>query len=245
MARIGYMMRGLAIAFGFLTRLPVPRIEPRSDALAGSLKWYPLVGLVLGTLLAGAATLLSGVLHPLPAAAIVLVAWVALTGALHLDGLADSADAWIGGLGDRTRTLAIMKDPRSGPAGVVSLVLVLLLKFSALATLGDPWLLLLPPLLGRAAIVVWFLTTPYVRAGGLGDPLRGAPIAGCHVAIALAVLSSLCFGKAGVIALLGAFAIGWLWRRAVMRRLGGFTGDTAGALVELVEAVTLMILVSR
>lgn len=238
-------MRGLAIAFGFLTRLPVPRIEPLPGTLAGSLKWYPLVGLVLGTLLAGAATLLSGVLHALPVAAIVLVAWVALTGALHLDGLADSADAWIGGLGDRARTLAIMKDPRSGPAGVVSLVLVLLLKFSALATLADPWLLLLPPLLGRSAIVAWFLTTPYVRAGGLGDPLRGAPAVGCRVAIVLAVSTSLVFGTAGVFALAAAVATGWLWRRAVVRRLGGFTGDTAGALVELVEAATLIVLVSR
>jgi adenosylcobinamide-GDP ribazoletransferase len=238
-------MTGLAIAFGFLTRLPVPRVEPRPGTLADSLKWYPLVGLVLGGLLLGAATLLSGALPALPAAAIVLVAWVALTGALHLDGLADSADAWIGGLGDRARTLAIMKDPRSGPAGVVSLVLVLLVKFSALATLADPWVLLLPPLLGRTAIVAWFLTTPYVRVGGLGDPLCGAPATGCRVAVILAVLSSLCFGKAGIVALVAAFSTGWLWRRAVMRRLGGFTGDTAGALVELVEAATLVTVVLR
>ena len=238
-------MRGLVIAFGFLTRLPVPRIEALPGTWAGSLKWYPLVGLVLGALLVALATLLSGPLHALPAAAIVLVAWVALTGALHLDGLADSADAWIGGIGDRARTLAIMKDPRSGPAGVVALVLVLLLKFSALATLADPWLLLLPPLLGRAAIVAWFLTTPYVRVGGLGDPLRGAPATGCRIAVVLAALPSLYFGKAGFLALLAALVTGWLWRRAVVRRLGGFTGDTAGALAELVEASTLVMLVLR
>ncbi|WP_448100043.1 adenosylcobinamide-GDP ribazoletransferase [Luteibacter jiangsuensis] len=239
------MMRGLVVAFGFLTRLPVPRIEFLPGTQAGSLKWYPLVGVVLGGLLAGAAALSWTVLRPIPAAAVLLVVWVALTGALHLDGLADSADAWIGGMGDRARTLSIMKDPRSGPAGVVALVLVLLLKFSALATLADPWLLVLPPLLGRAAIVAWFLTTPYVRVGGLGDPLRGAPATGCRVALVLAALSSLFFGKLGLLTFLAALATGWLWRRAVLSRLGGFTGDTAGALVEMVEAATLIVLVSR
>lgn len=235
-------MRALAVAFAFLTRLPVPRVGMLPGTQAASLKWYPLVGLVLGALLASAMTVLLRVFPVLPAAAIVLVAWVALTGALHLDGLGDSADAWIGGLGSRERTLAIMKDPRSGPAGVVALVLLLLLKFSALATLDDPWLLLLPPLLGRAAIVAWFLTTPYVRAGGLGDPLRGAPAAGCRIALALSAVVSLCFGKAGLLVLAAAFVTGWTWRRAVVHRLGGFTGDTAGALVELVEATTLIAL---
>jgi adenosylcobinamide-GDP ribazoletransferase len=238
-------MRSLAVAFGFLTRLPVPRVRMLPGTQAASLKWYPLVGLVLGGLLACAAVLLLRAFPVLPMAAIMLVGWVALTGALHLDGLGDSADAWIGGIGDRERTLAIMKDPRSGPAGIVALVLLLLVKFSALASLGDRWLLLLPPVLGRAAIVAWFLTTPYVRAGGLGDPLRGAPATGCHVALALTMALSLCFGMAGVASLFAASATAWLWRRAVVRRIGGFTGDTAGALVELVEAVVLVVLVAR
>lgn len=235
------MMRGLIVAFGFLTRLPVPRVTIDAQAQASSLKWYPLVGLVLGLLLAGASALLHA-MPVLPAAAIVLVAWVALTGALHLDGLADSADAWIGGMGDRERTLAIMKDPRSGPAGVVALVLVLLLKFSALTALGNVWVLLLPPLLGRSAVVAWFLTTRYVRSQGLGEPLRGAPAMGCRIAMTLTVVLCLCFGKAGVVALVTAVVTGWLWRRAGIHRLGGFTGDTAGALVELVEAVTVVAL---
>jgi len=235
------MMNGLIVAFGFLTRLPVPRITFDARAQAASLKWYPLVGLVLGVLVVGAGALLHA-LPRLPAAAIVLVAWAALTGGLHLDGLADSADGWIGGIGDRERTLSIMKDPRSGPAGVVALVLVLLLKFSALATLPNPWLLLLPPLLGRAAVVAWFQTTDYVRAHGLGEPLRGAPSRGCVVALALTLTLCLFFGKPGVVALVAACATAWAWRRAGVRRLGGFTGDTAGALVEMVEAVTIVAL---
>jgi len=235
-------MRGLAVAFAFLTRLPVPvqRVDPAAQA--ASLKWYPLVGGIVGLLLAG----LVAVMHAwpmLPLAAVVVIAWVALTGALHLDGLADSADAWIGGMGDRERTLAIMKDPCSGPAGVVALVSVLLLKFSALATLGDTWLLVLPPLLARGAVVAWFLTTPYVRSGGLGEPLRGAPANGCWIALALSAAVSLAFGTAGVWALIAAVTTGALWRRAVVHRLGGFTGDTAGALVEMIEGVTVVVLV--
>jgi len=236
-------MRGLAVAFGFLTRIPVCVADVDRRAQAASLKWYPLVGATIGLLLTGAAVLLHG-MPALPAAALLLVAWVAITGALHLDGLADSADAWIGGMGDRERTLAIMKDPRSGPAGVVALVLVLLLKFAALATLANAWWLLLPALLGRGAIVAWFLSTPYVRAAGLGDPLRGAPVGGCHIALGVVVLVCVAFGTRGIVALLVAALVAWLWRRAVMRRLGGFTGDTAGALVELVEAATLVALIA-
>ncbi|WP_089976987.1 adenosylcobinamide-GDP ribazoletransferase [Luteibacter sp. UNCMF331Sha3.1] len=235
------MMRGLVVAFGFLTRIPVRVSDVDRRSQAASLKWYPLVGATIGLLLTGAAMLLHG-MPALPAAAVLLVGWVAITGALHLDGLADSADAWIGGMGDRERTLAIMKDPRSGPAGVVALVLVLLLKFAALATLANAWWLLLPPLLGRGAIVAWFLSTPYVRAAGLGDPLRGAPATGCHVAMGCVVAICLMAGVHGIVSLLVAAATAWLWRRAVMRRLGGFTGDTAGALIELVEAATLLAL---
>jgi hypothetical protein len=104
-------------------------------------------------------------------AALVLAVWVLLTGGLHLDGLADTADAWIGGQGDRDRTLAIMKDPRSGPMAVVIIVLVLLSKFAALQVLlaGDArTVLLLTPMLGRTVIVLLLITTPYVRPEGLG-----------------------------------------------------------------------------
>jgi adenosylcobinamide-GDP ribazoletransferase len=129
--------------------------------------------LLFGLLLWLASHLLQGVAAPLQAA-LLLALWVLLSGALHLDGLADSADAWLGGFGDRERTLQIMKDPRSGPIAVVTLVLVLLLKFCALWVLvehGAGGLLVLAPVVGRAAMLGLFLTTPYVRAGGLGAAL--------------------------------------------------------------------------
>lgn len=103
------MIDGLLAAVGFLTRIPVPAWAfARPGAQARSLPWYPLVGLLLGVLLLALAWCLRGA-APLLAAAIVLSSWVWLTGALHVDGLADSTDAWVGGMGDRARTLAIMK----------------------------------------------------------------------------------------------------------------------------------------
>lgn len=246
-------MRGLGIAFGFLTRIPMPAVQWDVRAQAASLKWYPFVGFVLGLGFVLAAWCLRH-LDPLPAAAVLLLVWVAITGALHLDGLADSADAWIGGMGNRERTLAIMKDPRCGPAGVISLVLLALLKFSALTALvgAHPvrdwfygslaWQLILPPLLARAALVALFLTTPYVRENGLGAPLSGAPALGCRIALVIAIVVVCAFVFTGLKALVAALIVGYLWRRATVKRIGGFTGDTAGAMVEMIEAATLFAL---
>lgn len=236
-------MNGLLAALAFLTRLPLPARPFDARSQASSLAWYPLVGLLLGAVLALLAWLLRGA-PPMVGAVLVLAAWVALTGALHLDGLADSADAWVGGLGDRGRTLAIMKDPRCGPAGVTALVLVLLGKFAALA--GAPGahalMLLLAPLLARAMLVALCLWTPYVRSGGLGTGLRDAPGTACRAALAATVLVCLCAGWRGWLALAVALAVFAGWRHAGLRRLGGFTGDTAGALAELVELAVVLAL---
>ena len=236
-------MRGLLVAIGFLTRLPVPaKAFDGAPASASSLAWYPAVGLLIGGLL----WLLSWVMAsapPLLVAAVVLAVWVGLTGALHLDGLADSADAWVGGLGSRERTLAIMKDPRSGPMGVAALVLVLLLKFAGLASLPPHNAALwLAPLLGRTALTAAFISTPYVRSGGLGSALLGASRGSSAAALLVTALLCFCAGWHGVRALLVALAVFAGWRLACMRRLGGMTGDTCGALTELTEAAVLVAL---
>lgn len=240
-------MRALLVAVGFLTRVPVPpRVFDDARARSQSLAWYPLVGALLGLALAASAWLLRDA-PPLLSAALLVVAWIAATGALHLDGLADSADAWIGGLGDRERTLAIMKDPRCGPAGVVALVAVLLLKSAALASLPPQAhaSLLLPPLLARTALTMAFVSTRYVRASGIGSALAGASRAGClfAVASALALALAAMSGVVGIVAVATAAVVFALWRRACLTRLGGFTGDTAGALAELVEAAVLVAVV--
>lgn len=233
------------IALQFLSSLPV-RLPgmPSLGETGRSLLYYPLVGLVLGVVLYGANAMLSGaplMLH----AALLLTVWVLFSGGLHLDGLADSADAWLGGFGDRERTLTIMKDPRSGPIAVVVLVLVLLLKFCALLAVIEQQqfaALLIVPLIGRSALLAVFLTTPYVRAGGLGQALADhvPRSAGWWVLGFSGLGCVLVAGMGGVWSLvLGVIGFAWL-RRIMMRRLGGTTGDTAGALLELLEVGVLV-----
>lgn len=236
----------LLIALQFLTRLPVrlPGMPEPAD-IGRSLLWYPAVGLLVGGLLLALHALLAGVpllLH----AALLLTVWVALSGALHLDGLADSADAWVGGYGDRERTLEIMKDPRSGPIAVTWLVLLLLLKFAALVALlqaGHWSALLLAPWLGRAVLPLLFLTTPYVRAGGLGEALsQHLPRQQLPLLLAVNALAMLAFGWSALAAIVAALLVFYLLRRAFVARLGGTTGDTAGALLEVVECAVLVAL---
>jgi adenosylcobinamide-GDP ribazoletransferase len=235
------------IALQFLSSLPV-RLPgmPEPQALGRSLLFYPLVGVLFGSLLMGLSELLNGaplMLH----AALLLAAWVLLSGGLHLDGLADSADAWLGGFGDRERTLSIMKDPRSGPIAVVTLVIVLLLKFTAIMALIESQHsagLLLAPVIGRAAMLGLFLNTPYVRASGLGQALADhlPRTLGFQVLLATAVGCVLLTGWAGVVSLVVA-VVGFFWlRQLMMRRLGGTTGDTAGATLELLEMAVLVAL---
>ena len=233
------------IALQFLSSLPIslPGM-PKPQELGRSLLFYPLVGVLFGVVLVGLNALLSGTpvfLH----AALLLTVWVLLSGGLHLDGLADSADAWLGGFGDRERTLSIMKDPRSGPIAVVTLILVLLLKFTALLALIETHntiALLLAPVIGRSAMLGLFLCTPYVRAGGLGQALADhlPRSAGRQVMLVCAVGCALVAGFAGLYALVAA-AVCFFWLRHLMlKRLGGTTGDTAGALLELLEVVVLL-----
>lgn len=244
-------MNGLWFALAFLTRLPTPRLDfADTRGQSAALAWYPLVGALIGLGLAALAlALLSLQLPVLLAAALLLAAWVWISGGLHLDGLADCADAFSGGHGDRERLLRILKDPAAGPMGVIAIVLVLLLKLAALAALlgaqAPFWLLVLPPLLGRAGAVALFLPgsgLPYVREGGLGARLAAAPVGACLFALLLSVGVCLLMGLPGLAALIAA-AVAWLhWRSQCARCMGGFTGDAAGSAIERVELVALIAL---
>lgn len=235
------------IALQFLSSLPI-RLPgmPTPQQSGRSLLFYPLVGLLFGVLLVALNQVLVGA-PALMHAALLIGAWVMLSGGLHLDGLADSADAWLGGFGDRERTLTIMKDPRSGPIAVVTLVVVLLLKLSAVLALIEAHSsvgLLLAPVISRAAMLALFLNTPYVRAGGLGQALADhlPRQTGVRVLVAVAVLCLLVAGGRGAWVLVVA-ACGFFWlRRVMIQRLGGSTGDTAGAMLELLETLVLVTL---
>lgn len=239
-------MNTLIIALQFLTRLPLPKAQYDPAAVKTSIYWYGAVGLIIGAVLLLTNGLLQWLAPALDASihsALILCLWVLITGALHLDGLADSADAWLGGQTPE-RTLEIMKDPRSGPAGVTSIVLLLLLKFACLQALIEhsALLLLLAPALSRSLMPVLFLHTPYVRENGLATAFASGLSAKLSYGVMAGVGALWCvlLGFSALFALL-VIGIVFIGLRAMMLdRIGGTTGDTAGAAVEILEAVSLL-----
>ncbi len=233
-------MNALWIAIGFLTTLPVPTHDLAPDAMRRAAPWFPLVGLGIGALLAGAAWAAGWLFPPAVTAVLVVALWAALTGALHLDGLADCGDGLLPPV-SRERRLEIMRDPRVGAFGVTVLVLVLLLKAAALASLAVTWpALLLAPLWARWLILV-AARRPSARPGGMGASL--GPVLEARRLALTALLPIALTGGVGVwhwpvIAAAGGAvlaALGVLW--PAQRRLGGVTGDVFGAVVEVSEAV--------
>ncbi len=238
-------MRRLRVALGCLTIVPVKlRGDARETDLGGSLLWFPLVGLLIGLVLAGTHAAASQFLPPLAAAACVLLAWVLVTGALHLDGFGDVCDGLYAGRTPAER-LRIMKDPQIGAMAAVGLGTLLLMKFALLCSLPPaamPSTLLLSPCLGRYAMVLMGTTLPYARPeGGTASAfVRFAPPGALAWTTAFVLpVSWLAFGWVGL-ALLGASMAAGLALRSVFRRtLGGITGDALGATGELTELVVL------
>ena len=244
------------LAIGFFTRLPTRFLDEIADEDMGrALAYLPVVGLVLGILTAATGILLAtslenwhdglNTLQLALAGVVSFVVLVLASGGLHLDGLADCADAWIGGLGDRERTHKILKDPLCGAMAVTILIITLLIKAAgvvALVVSGNWLLLLLVPILSRTSGLLLFLTTEYVRPKGLGqafaDFCSNPPHrVECKVALGAGIiLPSLLMVSVWPALIVAAMA--WYWLRAQsMERLGGITGDVCGAIIELIEAV--------
>jgi adenosylcobinamide-GDP ribazoletransferase len=239
------LLRHLLGAFRFLTVLAIPGPHPRAPEQGRVLAWFPLPGLVLGAAAAGAAWLLRGHLAAGAAAVLIVGGLAWLTGALHLDGVADVADGLGGGHGDPARTLAIMRDSRIGAFGATALVLVLGAKVVAVAELlgrtDVPWALVCAPVVARFAAVPLVVLFPYAAPEGMGRAFHDQA-GGRELAIA-AVLTAAILAAAGLrslvptaAALLAAAAVALL----VRRRLGGLTGDAYGAAIELAETVFLV-----
>lgn len=231
------------IALQFLTVLPIElKTIPTAQQNGRAILFYPLVGLIIG----GVLFLVTCIFVKLPAlllAAIVLALWIWLTGGLHLDGLADTADAWVGGFGDKLRTLQIMKDPSCGPIGVLSLVIICLLKFALVYVLIEQHqslFLICIPILGRVVPSILFLTTPYVREKGLGRSLTDhLSKTASWIITGFVLLLPLYWGWQGLIAIIG-FLISLVYlRHGFIKRIGGITGDTVGAAIEIGETVLM------
>lgn len=253
MTRVLHELRLFFVALQFFTRLPVPRWVGFEPAwLHASARHFPAVGLLVGAVAAvvlGAAAVATS---PVVAVVLSMMATVALTGAFHEDGLADTCDA-LGGHVSRERALEIMKDSRIGSYGAVGLVLMLGLKAAVLVSL--PVALALPALLfahtvSRAMAVLVIRALPYagdlaaakakplaqgVSAGGAGGALGWVLVVGGAI-----VASRPVWWTAVVLSLLFALAGARACARCWQRRLGGFTGDTLGATQQVTEVLVLL-----
>jgi adenosylcobinamide-GDP ribazoletransferase len=232
-----------AAALQFLTVIPPLVRRLFTDAeLGASVAWFPLVGGLLGAVLALVDLGLRPILPVEVAAVLVLAAWVVLTGGLHLDGYLDSCDALFGGH-TREARLEILRDERVGAFAVAGGVLLMLLKFAALAHLARPAeALVLACATGRWLMTLALLRYPYARAEGLGRTMKDH--AGLHEGVRatlLLVILAIAVDPAwGAIAMLVAIVVGALAARLSNARLGGLTGDSYGAVCELGEAAVLV-----
>jgi len=231
-------------SLALLTVLPVGR-RPLGLPAGEAALAFPIVGAIVGGLLLGADWLLGRVLPEGPRAALVVAAWAGVTGALHLDGLADTADGLMVP-GDRTRRLQAMTDPRLGAFGAVAVAALLLVKWSSLAALDGRLrlgALLLAPALARGAVLLPMALVPPARSEGMGAAASRGLAATTAVAAngALAALALLPFFPWGPALALGGAAAALGVSLLALRRLGGITGDVLGAGIELAEAAVLVL----
>jgi adenosylcobinamide-GDP ribazoletransferase len=234
--------RGLIVAVQFLTRLPTPRIgdlQPRDLSLSAA--FFPLVGAMIGAAVALAVWGLRPV-DPWVGALAGVIAWVWITGGLHLDGLGDVADAFGASHRAPERFLAVLSDPHTGSFAVMAITLQIASKLVLLAsvpTAASPWALILIPAWARFGTLVWGHTVPSLKSGlaerfssDIRWPMIGAwgvVLIGASAWVALPLLAAL------VIIPLGSQF--WRWR------LGGINGDCLGASIEVTESLLLLAIV--
>lgn len=241
-------MKSLLIALQFLTRLPILKAIPWSrEALSRSSVYFPFVGALLGLGLACGYWLLSQAWQAPVVSLIVVLLWVASTGALHLDGLADTCDVLMSGA-SREKRLEIMRDPHIGLMGIVAIVFCLLLKWQLLAVLS--WgmavtALIVAPTLGRWACILVSFRMRYARpemswVRQFVEQLRFRSALAATVVAGVIAIGALRWWGLLLMVIVGGITklLQQVWRL----RLGGVTGDTIGATCELVELGCLIVI---
>lgn len=230
-------MRRLIVAVRFLTRLPTPRMTVREGDFAGSMRWFPAVGSIIGILVTGGAWA-GARIDPWTGALVGLSLWVAVTGALHLDGLGDVADACGAAHKDRQRILAVLADPHLGSFGATTIAVQLIAKLVLLHALiadGGFVAIALVPGAARIGPLVWSRWLPDLHHG-LASRFRGAVRPSDLMVWAIALLAAARLSPALLIVPLLVLGWGW-WIRA---RLGGISGDGHGAGIEVTESLSLL-----
>jgi len=234
--------KGFALAVNMLTTLPFFRVHDFFRGINGyAVMAYPLVGALLGGILLGVYLLLQYWFPAEHLKILLLFCWVLLTGALHLDGFADTVD---GLFVPKEKAEAVMKDPHVGGMGMVFTGAFLLLKASALWHLDALWALPLVLLLARFNAVLAIGFYPYIRSAGMASMAK-AELTRAQLAVAgLTAAVAALFWPGGWLLLLGALAVLLAAGRFFVRRLGGFSGDIYGFVIEVTELLLLHLLLA-
>jgi len=241
------MMRSFLAAIQFLTVFPLPdSVVTDEKDLARSIYYFPIVGLLLGGFAAAFDYGFGFLLPPLARSVLVILALLLMSGGLHLDGLADTADAFFSSR-PRERMLEIMKDSRTGPMGVAAVVCILALKITLLASISGSMrsgVILLTPLAGRCALLVMLEMLPYARPeGGICSVFlaKRSPFLAVWALIVMLVAGYSAAQWIGLTVGITTMAATFLMALYTYRKIGGFTGDTLGATSEVAEIVPSMV----
>ncbi|SJZ45092.1 cobalamin-5'-phosphate synthase [Cetobacterium ceti] len=249
-------MKGLVLLFKFMTRLPFPW-EPKfdSESLGKSMKWFPVVGMILGLINYGIYTLLSGIIPSPVIMAIILVTMdVIMTGGLHLDGLADTFDG-IFSYRSKQKMLEIMKDSRLGTNGGLVLVLYFIFKIALLVELSNDFgisqgaIMALIPVISRLNSVGNCTFAPYARGTGMGKTfVDHTKMPDFIISIVISVIYlyflGIYFGMGllPIMILPITIILGVYFAKLMTRKIGGITGDTLGAVLELTGVLGLFLI---
>lgn len=227
-------MKHLILALQFMTRVPLPAVSADKADFAAAMRWFPAAGVVVGGLVAAAVWGLSYI-DPWAGALGGVAAWAWITGALHLDGLGDIADAAGAAHKDPERLRSVLSDPHVGSFGVVAIVLQLLAKLVLLRDVGDVLWLIPIAMAARIGPMVWALTLPPLHEG-LGTMFRDG-VSWRHVAFWGTIIALAAHWAPWLLLAVPAIA---LWRMWIVWHIGGISGDGHGAGIELVEMALLL-----
>lgn len=236
---------GFLAALRFLTVFPVPKLKGEGlEQLGRSIAYFPLVGILLGAVLAGLSYILQLIL-PVPVVSILLVAaLVIMTGAHHIDGLIDTCDAMVTGK-TREQRLVIMSDTRVGAFGITGACLILIAKYAAITQAVGFTALLIMPMASRWALIGAILIFPSAKKSGMGFITRnGARWGGFVAATILSILLSVIFLGLlkGSVLMAGLFSLICCLGLLFTRLFGGLSGDNYGALIEIGEVLSLVLI---
>lgn len=248
-------MKGLGnfvLLVSFFTRLPLPEIltsKISDDAkLSDNICFFPIIGLFIGILIASVWFVAISFFPPIVAAGIAISSGILLTGALHEDGLADTADG-LGATSDRAKALEIMRDSRIGTYGVLALLTSVALRWTTLSSFDNvsgALALIMVHMVSRSAIPIALRFSNYARSDGLGT-MANTPISNTDFTIAMVavlLLAMVLCGWSGLAAASLALLICAAFCRFTASRIGGYTGDTLGATQQFAEVASLIILLA-